>query len=391
MDQKALCADDSFYPVVDTCRGGFGFTLLFEQTILSILPSALALLFALARWFALRRRPRLVHGRWFQVLKLIVIGIYGAFQVSLVALWSNGQAPKTGNLATTLAITACALAAANAAIFAALSYVEHFRNQQPSTLLCIYFLFTAFLDMAQLRTLWLLAHASALTYLFTVSFGLKIIIAALESRTKERYLHHHRETRSPEETSSIWNRITFYWLNGLLWKGFRGPLRLNDLFELEYSLSGCQLLPPFLEAWEKQRQHNGKHTIIRALVCTLIWPLLLPILPRLVLLALTLCQPLILHQLLSFLDTKAESPANVGYELIGAYALVYFGTAIATGLYWHRQVRFLIMVRGCIISATSWKLGRLNVSASANLNAAVTLMSTDIEVIYGGCLGFHEL
>jgi hypothetical protein len=46
-------ADDKFGPVVASdCRGGFDFTLLFEQTVLSILPAAI---------FALAAPVRLVY------------------------------------------------------------------------------------------------------------------------------------------------------------------------------------------------------------------------------------------------------------------------------------------------------------------------------------------
>ena len=53
----SACSDDNaFGPGVgDSCRGGFDFTLLFEQSILSIGPSALFLLFVPAKLFQLIR------------------------------------------------------------------------------------------------------------------------------------------------------------------------------------------------------------------------------------------------------------------------------------------------------------------------------------------------
>jgi ATP-binding cassette, subfamily C (CFTR/MRP), member 1 len=44
MDDVSNCshyADDAFGPKVEVCRQGFDFTLLFEQTIMSAVPSAL--------------------------------------------------------------------------------------------------------------------------------------------------------------------------------------------------------------------------------------------------------------------------------------------------------------------------------------------------------------
>jgi hypothetical protein len=48
-DLCQLGQDDRFGPFVDGCRDGFDFTLLFEQTILSMLPDMLFLIVAIVR------------------------------------------------------------------------------------------------------------------------------------------------------------------------------------------------------------------------------------------------------------------------------------------------------------------------------------------------------
>ena len=48
--------DDSFGPSIGSCRGGFDFTLFFEETILFILPLVLFLLVASFRLAYLARR-----------------------------------------------------------------------------------------------------------------------------------------------------------------------------------------------------------------------------------------------------------------------------------------------------------------------------------------------
>ena len=58
MARTASCkhVDDTFGPYAGNCRGGFDFTLLFEESILSILPLALLLLIAPFRISYLFRR-----------------------------------------------------------------------------------------------------------------------------------------------------------------------------------------------------------------------------------------------------------------------------------------------------------------------------------------------
>ena len=58
MDANASCEriDDTFGPYAGHCRGGFDFTLLFEETVLSILPLGLFCLFVPFRiWYLVRR------------------------------------------------------------------------------------------------------------------------------------------------------------------------------------------------------------------------------------------------------------------------------------------------------------------------------------------------
>lgn len=54
--------------------------------------------------------------------------------------------------------------------------------------------------------------------------------------------------------------------------------------------------------------------------------MLLPIPPALAVLAFTFCQPLVLTRIIAFLGNNED--VNIGYGLIGAYALIYVGIAV---------------------------------------------------------------
>lgn len=67
-----LCNDDDdFGPIVWTCRDGFDFTLLFEETILSMAPSIMVIFLTGLRITYLRKRPRLFSAIKFQLLKSV--------------------------------------------------------------------------------------------------------------------------------------------------------------------------------------------------------------------------------------------------------------------------------------------------------------------------------
>jgi len=69
----ACLNDASLGPAVVGCRDDFDFTVVFEQSILSILPSALFEVLALARIWQLHRKPAVVSGRKLQFLKSVSI------------------------------------------------------------------------------------------------------------------------------------------------------------------------------------------------------------------------------------------------------------------------------------------------------------------------------
>lgn len=63
--------DDTFGPSVGRCRGGFDFTLLFEESILSLLPLVLLLGIVPLRILYLFKRSLKVTGRALLLSKLV--------------------------------------------------------------------------------------------------------------------------------------------------------------------------------------------------------------------------------------------------------------------------------------------------------------------------------
>lgn len=71
MDFSGCAEDVDFGPSVRDCRGGFDFTIKFENIIFSMLPSAIFIAVAAARLFVLLRKTRVVDGGWFQLTKVV--------------------------------------------------------------------------------------------------------------------------------------------------------------------------------------------------------------------------------------------------------------------------------------------------------------------------------
>lgn len=66
----AISDEDVFGPIVDSsCRHGFDFTLLFEETVLTLLPLLIAWPIVLIRLWILRNVSEKVNRSWFYFTK----------------------------------------------------------------------------------------------------------------------------------------------------------------------------------------------------------------------------------------------------------------------------------------------------------------------------------
>ena len=75
---------------------------------------------------------------------------------------------------------------------------------------------------------------------------------------------------------------------------------------------------------------HSKHKLLSVILRVLKWSILVPVIPRLILIGFTLCQPLLVSRFLDYLqDSAKQDDTNIGYGLIGAYGVVYFGMAVS--------------------------------------------------------------
>ena len=256
MDSSISCppsADNVFGPAVSQhCRGGFDFTLLFEQSILSLAPSLVLLVCSLLRISQLFQTTVKVLPSQLHLVKLSTIILYGCFQLAILVLWSlPSSLPKTR-----VSVASASFSFINILIISLLSHVEHTRSVRPSVILNTYLFFSLLFDATQVRTLWLLGgnHATAIT--LTVAIVVKAAIALLEAQGKGSLLSPSFQGISPESLSGIYSRSMFWWLNRLLNTGWQKVLVFKDLYALHEELDSESLGKKLGKAWEKGMQSS---------------------------------------------------------------------------------------------------------------------------------------
>jgi hypothetical protein len=152
-------------------------------------------------------------------------------------------------------------------------------------------------------------------------------------------------------------------------------------------------------ASEKVDHNRHKHALALATLSAWRSEIAKIALPRLCLLAFSLAQPFLIHQIVETISAPVSQQTwNQGYGLIGAVALVYTGIPvssisflppgllliryvchkIATGFYQHLSFRLMAMVRGGLISVIYETVVQLP-STKVGDSAAMTLIGTDVE------------
>ncbi|KAF4342275.1 multidrug resistance [Fusarium beomiforme] len=378
--------DDSFGPYARDCRGGFDFTLLFEETILILPITAVLLIAAPCRIaFLLRKNKVKVNTSYLLYCKIILCLVLVASQIAFLIVWTRSSA-----VATKASLPTAALSFVASIVLLGLSYIEHVYSHRPSTLLNIYLLFSVLFDATRTRTLWLQGYNRPAAITALVATVIKVAMLVLEAIEKRNLLRPQYRTLPPEVTSSVFSHWFFSWQLSLFRAGYSKQLEIESLFGLEKHFQSQYLLKLLQTAWTKASKKDS-HSLMFTVLRTLKWPALSIVFPRLCFIGFTFCQPFLISATLTWAENDSNSDdMSQGYGLIGAWFLVFMGLAVTSGQYQHLTYRAITMARGQLVSLLYDKATDISIT-SANPTAALTLMSADIERIDTGWRTAHDV
>ncbi|KAG8676479.1 hypothetical protein FPOAC2_02575 [Fusarium poae] len=378
--------DRSFGPYADGCRGGFDFTLLFEESILVIPITALLLLAAPFRAsYLLRKNSVKVEDSYWLYCKITLCLLLLASQIAFLVCWT--QSPP---VTTKASLPAAAISIVASISLLGLSYVEHVYSYRPSTVLNLFLLFSVLFDATRTRTLWLQGYNRPAAITALISTVVKVMMLSVEAIEKRGFLRPEYRELPSEVTSGVFSHWFFSWQLPLFRVGYSHDLKIESLFPLEKHFKSSYLQNMLQTAWA-QAPKKGDYDLLLVVFKTLKGPILSIIFPRMCFIGFTFCQPFLISATLSWAEKEPNSDdMSQGYGLIGAWFLVFVGLAVTTGQYQHLTVRATTMARGQLISMLYDKATDLSITA-ANPTAALTLMSADIERIDTGWRTAHDV
>ncbi|KAF7960469.1 hypothetical protein EAE96_000149 [Botrytis aclada] len=362
---------------------GFDFTPLFEDAVLSIVPSVILLLLLPIRICMLRGQPRKVNSSFLHSNKLLFLGVFTIMQT--VHLVMNAT---TSTLKTRATMPAAALLLVDALGLFALSNLEHLHSVRPSALINVWLLFTLPFDMARARSLWLVHENNPTAAVFTSALGVKIMVIITEAVEKRHILLDRYRNTSPETTSGIYSRSFFWWLNTLMTTGFQRVIKNEDLYPIGEEMSSHYLYTRARSTWDASNQ-IGSYSLLWSTLKATRGAFALGIVPRLCTTGFKYAQPFLLERTVGFANDENQ-PESIGWSLTGAFGLVFLGLAVFNGAYYHMAYRFNTAVRGSLVSLIYAKTVDLSITA-LDESVAVTLMANDTSAICEGFTNIHEL
>ncbi|CCT72090.1 related to multidrug resistance-associated protein [Fusarium fujikuroi IMI 58289] len=369
-----MSADNIFGP---QRAGVLDFTILFEQSILSLLPTGLFILLVPLRLYVLWSNERATKSKPLLWAKMAIIAIYACLQTALLVLWCRQNSTKT-------AIAEPVLGLIESFALAALSFVEHLNSRKPSKLIGAFLVITIILDIALVRTFWIRSMHS-IASVFTASFVIKTILLILEETPKSPLSD---KEKIQETASGVVNRSFFWWLNGLFLQGHRTILETEDLQAIDSKFDTDHVSTPLEKQWERAR-NSGQPSLLKSTFLAYKWQFAAGIIPRLLHSGFNFAQPFLIQSVI-VLVSKKEMSVQTSSGLIGATVLIYIGLAISGAWHKHMSYQLVTMYRGGLVSLIFKKTLKLK-TTSIKDSAPVTLMTADVETIVAAGASVHDM
>ncbi|KAF3389371.1 Multidrug resistance-associated protein 1 [Penicillium rolfsii] len=371
------CDDSRFGPFVATadCRGGFDFTVLFESGILNILPTACFLLPAIVRLFLLSRQAPKVLSSAFRLVTLVISITFAAIQIALLVLVAT-QHPDTGGH---VLLASAILDLISALVVVILIDLEHFRSLRPSFLVFAYLFVTLLLDIARVRTAWLIPSSPAYPACLSASLAVKLLLLVLTNTEKRKWFMRTEIDHSAESVSGPFSRGLFTWLNDLLWQGHSMLLTGDALPTVHEKLLSSDLSTRFANSWAGCTQ-SDQNALLKAVIKCLRWEMAAIAFPRLCVVGFSVAQPFLVGKVVTVLQETGSLSQSKGYGLIAGTAIVFAGIAVFRASYEHLGYRATTMLRGGLMALVFQHMMDLPLG-STDESSAMALLGSDIEML----------
>ncbi|ESO93730.1 hypothetical protein LOTGIDRAFT_105097, partial [Lottia gigantea] len=262
--------------------------------------------------------------------------------------------------------------------------------------------------------------------LFYINYGILMLQLVLHSFSESTTVHDEKQKEPcPMQTASFPSKIFFMWANRLIVKGYKKPIKDEDVFDLPEEFKSKHQAPPFLNAWDKKlreerrkclvflyfrhdtkKEHvksyennrlNGdipllsnnerRHRTINhpavalfiVLVKTYWFPLFKLNALRVISDLLTFINPLLLKIMITYIENRGNESKWKGYVYVAGFSLVSFTTSAIYNQSFFRSLNLAMNIKSALVAAVYRKSLTMNSDARKmfTVGAIVNLVSGD--------------
>ncbi|KAJ3488046.1 hypothetical protein NLG97_g6273 [Lecanicillium saksenae] len=371
--------DNKFGPIL---AGKFDFTLLFERSMLAMVPAGVAILAIPIYLKTVASKANQVRPGRLLWAKLATATALIAIQLASIVLWHNA-----GLLRSDISLAASIMSFIASLCVAAILYITHTFSLSPSAFLSMYLSLTMAFDITMARSYFLRNSIDTLGGLQAAVAGLKLILVVLEEVPKSRLFRANASRPGLGETVGFWNRAFILWINPLLRLGFGKNIAVEDLPAIGDRYDSDNLFRKFDLQWKKA---GKKSRMSLAIACfnAMRSDFLLPIIPRLCFIGLSFSRPFFMQRVIDNVS-GSKVPEGVTDGLIGASIFIFGGLMLARSIFERLEFQAKTCVRGMLIMAIYDKTQRLG-GDELEKSAAVTLMTADLTGVQEGLGYLHS-
>lgn len=150
-----------------------------------------------------------------------------------------------------------AMAVAVVLSLSGLSLLEHVHSPRSSDGINVYLFFSIVFDAVQVRTLWLRLDSLKVAAAATACLILKVLLLIAETQGKKRYLFETYQKLAPETLSGVFARRCYWWLNGMLIRGYKILIRPDQLEAIKEDFASSSLLDSLERNYARGKLSNS--------------------------------------------------------------------------------------------------------------------------------------
>ncbi|KAG0556056.1 hypothetical protein KC19_11G022200 [Ceratodon purpureus] len=218
----------------------------------------------------------------------------------------------------------------------------------------------------------------------------------MESREKLPLLHESRTEadENVERSRSWWSALTFSWVNPLLQTGVQRQLEQEDLLVVPPELAPKLCCGRLWRCWEQEcRRDRSNPSLLRAVFNAYGRMYMFLGLFKFINLMLNFSGPILLNQILKFLQSGPEVGAQWGYSCAIAFGVVSAVRTVLDTQYEYRMSKLNMQLNSSLTTMVYCKSMCLSLSQQRSFSSGEiqTFMSVDASRVIQLCVSAHDL